>query len=78
MLGYFSQTRLSVDGSVQTELQFAGAEQWSFLMKTKNHLKDLTQLFGLIAAAIKAVVMFIDLLSKVVNYGGRVRELSVF
>ena len=47
-------------------------------MKKTNHLKDLTQLFGLITAVANAAVAIFDLLSKVVNYADPVRKLSVF
>jgi hypothetical protein len=58
-------------------LQFAGAEQWSFVMNIKNHLKDLTQFFALVATAAQAVMAVIDLLGKVVNYGSSVRKLRL-
>jgi hypothetical protein len=61
-----------------TELQFAGAEQWSFAMKKKTSLKDLTQFLGFVAAAANAGVAIFDFLSKVVNYGTGFREFPVF
>ena len=61
----------------ETELQFAGAEQWSLVMKQKTSLKDLTQLFVMITAALNAAIVLIDLLGKVFNYAGRFPELCV-
>lgn len=43
----------------------------------KKHLKDLTQLFVLVTAALEAASALIDLLGKVVNYGRHVRKLRL-
>ena len=61
-----------------TELQFAGAEQWSFAMKVKLSPKDLIQWFGVFAAGANALSALIGLLGKVVNYAPRIRKFRIF
>lgn len=46
-------------------------------MKKKTSLKDLAQLLGFIITVAEAVLIVIDVLGKVVNYGRRIQKFRI-